>query len=144
MYMGLLTQLIVPTDNGERPKRLNLMDLIWPIDTVLGPVIDGTFGSSNSTWRWAFSLNLLVSAAVSRAIRLDCILGVLMFLSKGCHQVDEVAEAIGFEFILETIERDRESSTSHVVRPAYHHHIRIEGGAGPYVEASESLVVRNI
>ncbi|CAM1505800.1 Fc.00g114370.m01.CDS01 [Cosmosporella sp. VM-42] len=62
MYMGLLTLLSVTTTNNERPKYLSLTGFIWGIGTVLGPVVGSALGDNSALWRWAFYLNLLVSA----------------------------------------------------------------------------------
>ncbi|KAL6697057.1 major facilitator superfamily domain-containing protein [Trichoderma pleuroticola] len=62
IYLGVITLLSVNTSNKERPGYLSFVGLIWGIGTVLGPVVGGAFAESNTTWRWAFYINLCVAA----------------------------------------------------------------------------------
>ena len=50
------------TSHKERPIYNALIGLSWGIGCIVGPAIGGGFTSSNATWRWAFYINLPLTA----------------------------------------------------------------------------------
>ncbi|RYP57059.1 hypothetical protein DL770_010764 [Monosporascus sp. CRB-9-2] len=62
MYLGVITLLSVNTSDRERPGYIGFIGAVWGVGTILGPVVGGAFAESSATWRWAFYINLCVSA----------------------------------------------------------------------------------
>ncbi|KAK0387490.1 hypothetical protein NLU13_5802 [Sarocladium strictum] len=62
MYLGVQNLLSISTTPKERPGYLSFVGVVWGLGTVLGPVIGGAFTESKATWRWAFYINLCISA----------------------------------------------------------------------------------
>jgi MFS family permease len=55
--------LATTTTIYERPIYISGIGLTWGLGTILGPVIGGSFLDSPAGWRWAFYINLCISAA---------------------------------------------------------------------------------
>ncbi|KAF2195913.1 MFS general substrate transporter [Zopfia rhizophila CBS 207.26] len=61
MYLGCLTLLSLTTSLRQRPNYMAFIGLTWGSGTVLGPVVGGAFAENeNTTWRWAFYINLCI------------------------------------------------------------------------------------
>jgi MFS family permease len=63
IYIGVMTLLAITTTIHERPIYISGTGLTWGLGTVLGPIIGGSFSDSPAGWRWAFYINLYISAA---------------------------------------------------------------------------------
>jgi len=58
-----MTLLAIITTIYERPIYISGTGLTWGLGTVLRPIIGGSFSDSLTGWRWAFYINLCISAA---------------------------------------------------------------------------------
>ncbi|CZR56246.1 uncharacterized protein PAC_06134 [Phialocephala subalpina] len=63
IYVGVMTLLAATTTIHERPMYVGGTGVTWGLGTVLGPVTGGGFSDSPEGWRWAFYINLCISAA---------------------------------------------------------------------------------
>lgn len=60
--MGTIKILSALTSEAERATYLNLVEIMWCLGKILGPVIGGAFADSAATWRWAFYINICIAA----------------------------------------------------------------------------------
>lgn len=67
IYLGSLQYYTVMTTEKERGFYMSLIGVFWGLGAVLGPVIGGAFSTSTATWRWAFYINLVISAILAPA-----------------------------------------------------------------------------
>lgn len=67
IYLGSLQYYAVMTAEKERGFYMSLIGVFWGLGAVLGPVIGGAFSMSTATWRWAFYINLVISAILAPA-----------------------------------------------------------------------------
>ena len=65
IYLGSLQYYAVMTVERERGFYMSLIGVFWGLGAVLGPVIGGAFSTSAASWRWAFYINLVISAILA-------------------------------------------------------------------------------
>ena len=65
IYLGSLQYYAVMTTGKERGFYMSLIGVSWGVGAVLGPLIGGAFSTSAATWRWAFYINLVISAILA-------------------------------------------------------------------------------
>jgi hypothetical protein len=69
IYVGTINIISAMTAPFERTQYLNYVGMAWSLGTILGPIVGGAFADSVATWRWAFYINICISAvAVPAAI----------------------------------------------------------------------------
>ncbi|MCJ1380117.1 hypothetical protein MMC17_003220 [Xylographa soralifera] len=68
MYLGVMMMLSLITTPLERAEYIGIIDVVFGVGTVLGPVLGEAFADNPSiTWRWAFYINLCIGGAFSPA-----------------------------------------------------------------------------